>query len=199
VSKDEKTLLPELLPTPAPLSRATPRERVAERARLLLERFRGLGATAGAAIFSLQCSSGYGVVDPMPPPAQQCGTKADPLAEIHGGAFLHVGDSGTTDSGAPALPSVDLYVSAFGKIAYTGFRIDAVRVTGGTLVSTIPDLEGTVFVIRIAPAAAPSTMFVEVDLGCGAIAGTKRYRISYRPPAEPLVQELPPVKDAGPG
>ncbi len=52
-----KTLLPELLPVPTPEAASGAKERVNERARLLLARFRELGVT-GVAILSLQCAEG---------------------------------------------------------------------------------------------------------------------------------------------
>jgi hypothetical protein len=196
VSK-EKTLLPELLPTPTPQTSATPRERVAQRARVLLERFRGLGATAGAAMLGLQCTSkltgndsGYGVVDPMPPPAQACGTTGDPIGYIYAWAFVDV-------SAPSTLPPV--IVDVHSNALYTGYRVDGVRVSGGT-VTGVQDtiaMERGSYRITIAPAAPVSVLLVDVDVGCGAVTGTKHYRISYRIPDHATLEELPSVKDGG--
>ena len=196
----KKTLLPELLPAPqaAPGPDATPPQRVAERARLLLQRFRGLGTTAGAAILSLHCGA-YGVVDPLPPPARQCAQLPDHFSSINVLAYLDLG----TDAGLAPV-RLELQTSpVFSGV--TGLGIDAVRVNGGTALR-VEDLNardpraGNWFRVTIAPDSASSTLLVEVDLSCAGAASaattTKRYHIVYHPFTSPsdllMVEELPP-------
>lgn len=194
-----KTLLPEFLPAPAPGVALTPRERVAERARIFLQRFRGLGTTAGAAVLSLQCS-GYGVVDPLPPPPMQCTVAPDPFATIH--------VSGVFRTGNPTLPSFSLMLSTnpYPPGNYVGFRIDAVRVTGGTLVSIVDQSQAgqggsSRFEVVVTPASATGDIFVDVDFGCGTAVATKRYQVLYRVPASSnealIVTEVVSPVDAG--
>lgn len=83
-NKPKKTLMNEILPTPvahltpagssSSSSRAarSPRERVQRRFEELAKR----AALAGAA-GTLSACIGYGVVDPLPPPAQQCAPADD--------------------------------------------------------------------------------------------------------------------------
>ena len=194
-----KTLLPDFLPAPAPGVALASRERVAERARVFLQRFRGLGTTAGAAVLSLQCS-GYAVVDPLPPPPMQCTVAPDPFANIH--------VNGVFRTGNPTLPSfaLMLYSNAYPPGNYVGFRIDAVRVTGGTLVSIDDQSQagqggGSRFEVVVTPASATGDIIVEVDLGCGAAAATKRYQVLYHVPASSnevlIVTEVTSPVDAG--
>jgi len=174
-----KTLSPEVLPAPVSGAALTPQERVAERARLLLQRYRGLSATAGAAMLSLQYC-GYTVVDPLPPPPMQCTVLSQPFTQIAvSGAVM-------TTVGSP--PPLTLILQDHGYPHYVGFRVDGVRVTNGTLVS-IADMThpegggGSLFHVTIAPASATAEILVDVDLGCGAAVATRRYRIVYRVPA----------------
>jgi hypothetical protein len=193
---DRKTLLPELLPAPTSESRAgstgaappSPVERVAEQARLMLQRFRGLGSVAGAAVLGLHCS-GYNVVDPLPPPPAQCTTLPMPFERI--AATLSA--AGTVDAG---VDSLILVLSSGGYSGALGFRVDAVRVTGATLVgqtSTMPygPSGGSQFEITIAPQDDTSTFLVDVDVGCGAATATKHYRVTYVTPGQPALEELP--------
>ena len=67
---------------------------------------------------------------------------------------------------------------------FVGYRIDAVRVTGGTLVAT-DDRSQTGqggfadLLVTLLPESATATMLVEVDLGCGAAVVTKHYRVMF--------------------
>ena len=201
-----KTLLPEFLPAPGAgmgsgAALPSPPERVAARARVLLQRFRGLGTAAGAAVLSLNCTgSGYMVVDPLPPPPVACTMEPTPFASINA--------SGVYASGSITPPPVILVLqtSGYPPSNFVGYAIDAVRVTGGTLLST-QDMSslgvggGTRFHITIVPATStPTDILVDVDLTCGASAGTKHYSIAYRVPTSPtesaVVTERTPV-DAG--
>jgi len=171
-----KVLLPELLPAPSEAPVASVRDRVSSRAQIFLQRFRGLGTTAGAAILSVHCS-GYSVVDPLPPPAQQCSAAADPFASLQAQA-RSLGDQ---DGGAAQL-ELDLF-SAYSP-AYKGFGIGVVRVSGGTLVR-IDDLTssgsrngGSDFRIVVEREAGGTTVDVEVDIGCGPAIRTRRYRLT---------------------
>lgn len=176
MSHDEKTLLPEFLPLPHTAAGRTPKERVTEQARLLLQRFRSVGVTAGTAILSVQCGSGYSVVDPLPNPPAQCSTLAEPIPAISTNAFL----GSSADGG---VPPITLELRAY---AVVGLRIEAVRVTGGTLVSTADQTTGgpggsTLFVVTIAPDGSSAELLVYVELGCGsAPTTTKHYRLTLQ-------------------
>ena len=108
VMSDRKTLLPELLPAPPAGDRPgsvvapppSPVERVAEQARLMLQRFRALGPIAGAAMLGLHCC-GYNVVDPLPPPPVQCTTLPMPFDKYRG-------DGGAQHPVNAGVDSVDL-------------------------------------------------------------------------------------------
>ena len=163
-----KTLLPELLPEPRSQSGQGPRERVAVRARAMLDRLSGLKTAAGAALLAVHC--GYGVVDPLPPPPSQCTSSADPFSS------LSVSGSAVAATGgwANALIRLDNYSAV-------GYQVDAVRVTaGGTLVgvedmSQTGAVHGTDFQITIRPDGSGAPIDFEVDLGCGGAATTKHY------------------------
>lgn len=195
----KKTLLPEFLPAPIRGGAQSPRERVAERARLLLQRLRGLGPAAGAAILSLQCSgSGYTVVDPIPPPPMQCTSEPIPFESIHPSAVYETGST-------PRSVVLALATSGYPPSNFAGYRIDAVRITGGTLV-TVEDLSGTdprgstVFQITIArDSGPPATIFVEIDFACGTAAATKRYSIMSPTDPNGLITavEIPVSVDGG--
>ena len=113
---------------------------------------------------------------------------------------------GSYEVGDAGNPGVILDLVTPGYPAYVGFRVDAVRVTGSTL-RTLQDLSssqeggGTHFRITLAPVPGDAEIFVEVDLGCGAAAATKRYRILTHPIQNgfdlPSVEEVPMVTDAG--
>jgi hypothetical protein len=177
-----KTLLPELLPAPGGAVRATdaagagPKERVAARARAFLERFRGIGTAAAAAAFSVHCS-GYTVVDPLPPPPQQCSMLNDPFIGLSASAVLIASaDGGSADGGSPQL---DLILSSSAYPRRVGYRIDAARVTGGTLLQ----------------------LLVEVDVGCDAATTTRYYQVLTGPGyalGAVVIEQMAPV-DAGAG
>jgi hypothetical protein len=178
-SNGRKTLSPEVLPAPVSGAALTPQARVAERARLLLQRFRGVGTMAGAAVLSVQCS-GYAVVDPLPPPPMQCTVSSNPFTQLVVSGLL------MTTVGSP--PPVTLILQDNHYPHYIGFRVDGARVTNGTLVS-ITDMShpewggGSLFHVTVAPASATAELLIDVDLGCGAAVATRRYRIVYRVPA----------------
>jgi hypothetical protein len=187
---DDKTLLPEFLPAPSPAPSLSPRDRVAERARQMLERFRGLGATAGAAVLSLHCT-GYQVVDPLPPPPVQCSTSPNPFDALRATA--------RTAPHPIALPNIEVEIAAPSYPIYTGYRLDAVRIDGGTVVNIdrrdAVEYSSSRFVITAVPADATTRqLLVEVDLGCAGATATRRYQIAYQPtPSRPLT--LTPVHD----
>jgi hypothetical protein len=190
--RDDKKLLPEILPTPQPLAGAAPRERVNQRARLLLERFRSLGTTAGAAILSFHCT--YGTVDPLPPPPTQCSTLPDPFAMFQAHGFYNF------SPGAPTYVIIELTHQNT-----NGFTLSAVRVTaGGTFdsIETENPSGADWYLIQIAldPAPGPSdagatdgsaapadagtgVLLFEVDVSCGGDAVTLYYRAQLPPPA----------------
>jgi hypothetical protein len=84
----KKTLLPELLPPPTEEGAATAQERVHERARQLLARFRDLSVT-GVAILGLQCADG-----PHGPPGSTAGGAGS------GGGVTGTGGAGASGGGA---------------------------------------------------------------------------------------------------
>jgi hypothetical protein len=198
-----KTLLPEFLPAPRSRETQSPPDRVAERARLLLQRFRGIGTAASAALFSLNCNNGYMVVDPLPPPPQSCTSSPDPFATIYATGMW---GSATPGSATPPPAIIVLQTPFYPPGNLVGFSIAAVRVTGGTLVST-QDMSsvtrggGTRFHITVAPASAAANIAVEVDFTCSTAATTKHYMIAYFVPADPsqtlIVTEQSPPADAG--
>ena len=174
---DDKKMLPEVLPAPpasgAPAT-ASPRQRVNERARLLLDRFRGLGPMAGAAILSMQC---YSSVDPLPPPAQQCTLVPDPFDRIYGlGSFDYGHDGG------PPFAVISLV-----RTGEFGLGVAAVRITGGTLIS-VEDLTKTgnggfsEFRLTIAPEGVMSSFTIDIDFSCGDATATRRFVASYATP-----------------
>ena len=174
---DDKKMLPEVLPAPpasgAPAT-ASPRERVNERARLLLDRFRGLGPAAGAAILSMQC---YSSVDPLPPPPMECTTVPDPFDRFSGlGSF----DSG--HDGGPPFAVISLI-----RTGELGLGVAAVRVIGGTLIS-VEDLSKTgaggflEFQLTVAPEGVTSSFTIEIDFSCGDATATRRFQASYATP-----------------
>jgi hypothetical protein len=186
-----RTLLPEFLPAPTAGDTSTPPERVAARARLLLQRFRGLGTTAGAAVLSLQCS-GYGVVDPLPPPPMTCSTSPNPF-----GGLLVLGSFriGT------AVPTIELSLMAPNT---TGLTISSVRVAGATIIGMEDRSQSSgYFHVQIVLAAdVPSVdILIEVDFACEGASRTKYYSIARPMPtgnSRPVITELPgPPADAG--
>jgi hypothetical protein len=192
-----KTLLPEFLPAPTAGAMQSPPERVAERTRLLLQRFRGLGTTAGAAVLSLQCNCGYGVVDPLPPPPMQCTVEPIPFASIH--------VSAVREEAPPRRIVLSLVTNPYPPNNFVGYRIDAVRVTGGTL-TNIQDLSqssaggGSNFQITIvldADAGPPTEILVDVDLGCGNATTTKHYSILFSSGGGVIATEILSGADAG--
>jgi hypothetical protein len=166
---DRKTLLPELLPEPWPGSGAGPRDRVAARARVMLDRLAGLKTAAGAALLAAHC--GYGVVDPLPPPPAECSAIGDPFSRLY-------------VTGGP-VPADGGEIAAFDLASSTsyGYAIAAVRVTaGGTLISVADEHVqdgtnlGARFAINVMPDGSGQSILFEVDLQCGGAATTKHYR-----------------------
>lgn len=193
-----KTLLPEFLPAPRATEAQTPPERVAERARILLQRFRGLGAAASAALFSLHCNNGYMVVDPLPPPPVSCTTVPDPFASLIASGMWGPAGVGTSPDAILVLQT-----PVFSPGNLIGFSIGAVTVSNGTLIEA-EDLSnpnqvggGTRFHITFTPAAAGGTTFVDVALICSPKTSTKHYSIAYRFPGDTLVVMETPPADAG--
>lgn len=170
---DRKTLLPELLPEPRPQSGQGPRERVAVRARAMLDRLSGLKTAAGAALLAAHCG-GYGVVNPLPPPPMQCTSNSEPFASLSISGIAVPADGG----GSEAVVLLSSY-------SMVGYELDAVRVTaGGTLVG-IEDRSqsgaggGTNFLITIRPDGSGAAIDFEVDLGCAGATATKHYRATF--------------------
>jgi hypothetical protein len=179
----DKLLLPELLPAPSPVTATlSPSERVAARARVFVERFRGLGTTAAAAVLSIQC--GYGVVDPLPPPPPQCSASSDPFAALYARGLLG------TRQGDVTTVVLELHNDGDASRNFVGFRIDSVRVTGGTVVKT-EDFSKTgpggytSLVVTLLPDSASTTMMiVDVDLGCSGARVTKHYQVLWGTPQQ---------------
>ncbi len=194
-----KRLLPELLPAPSPVTTTlAPAERVAARARLFVERFRGVGTMAAAAALSIQC--GYGVVDPLPPPPPQCSASSDPFAVLYTRGLLG------TRQGDVTTVVLELRTDGYGPRNFVGFRIDGVRVMGGTVVKT-EDLSQTgaggytSLVVTLLPDSASTTMMlVDVDLGCSTAGATKHYQVLWGTPQQAgmvVVVEVGSASDGG--
>lgn len=171
---DRKTLLPELLPEPRPRGAETPRERVAVRARAMLDRLSGLKTAAGAALLAAHCGSGYGVVDPLPPPPMQCTSSSDPFTNLLVSGIAVPADGGWSNA--------FIMLSDYRTV---GYQFGAVRVTaGGTLVGANDMSQtgaggGTNFDITIRPDGSGASIDFEVDLGCDGAMTTKHYRASF--------------------
>ena len=169
---DRRTLLPELLPEPRPQSAETPRQRVAVRARAMLDRLSGLKTAAGAALLAAHC--GYGVVDPLPPPPMQCTSNADPFKNFNVGGISTLADGGGSE--------VSVLLSNYSAV---GYQFNAVRVTaGGTLVGVEDRSQSgaggaTDYFITIRPDGSGGSIDFEVDLACGGASTTKHYRASF--------------------
>ena len=165
---DKKTLLPEFLPRPQGAAGASPAERVAARARALLERWKRLGPLAGAAVLSVHCSS-YGVVDPLPPPAAQC--REAPDNEVFTFDTL-----GFFEAAVPSRMFLTLF-----SVNRIGYQFGPPRVRGGSLVN-VEDLsspsEGMQLTITIS--AVEPEVFVDIDVGCEGRTTTKHYRLRRR-------------------
>lgn len=102
---------------------------------------------------------------------QTCAELPDPFPTITTSGYL-----GTASDAGVRLVVLEL------QSRLTGLRIDAVRVQSGTLLS-FADVNpsgsnfGDRFQVTIAPDASPSTVLVDVDLGCAGATRTKHYRI----------------------
>ena len=199
MSDSKKTLLPELLPTPRAAAGAPPRARVDERARLMLERLRGLKVTAGAAVLAAHTSC-YSVVDPLPPPPPQCSASSDPFAVLYARGLLG------TRQGDVTTVVLELRTDGYGSRNFVGFRIDGVRVMGGTVVKT-EDLSQTgaggytSLVVTLLPDSASTTMMlIDVDLGCSTAVATKHYQVLWATPQQAgvvVVVEVGSASDGG--
>jgi len=170
---DRKTLLPELLPEPRPQSAETPRQRVAVRARAMLDRLSGFKTAAGAALLAAHCG-GYGVVDPLPPPPIQCTSNSDPFASFSVHGIAVPGDGGGSYA--------DILLSNYSAV---GYQVGAVRVTSGGALVSVDDMSqagaggATNIMITIRPDGSGDSIDFEVDLGCGGATATKHYRASF--------------------
>jgi len=169
----KKTLLPELLPEPRPQTGQGPRERVAVRARAMLDRLSGLKTSAGAALLAVHC--GYGVVDPLPPPPAQCASQAQPFANLRATGAAAAADGG----GWNAVIQLTNYSAV-------GYQVTAVRVTMGGTFLWVEDRSrsgtggSTDFQISIRPDGSDAPIEFEVDLGCDGAAATRHFRATYR-------------------
>jgi hypothetical protein len=169
---DRKTLLPEFLPRPQVAAGASPAERVAARARSLLERWKRLGPVAGAAVLSVHCSS-YGVVDPLPPPPGQC--REAPDNEV----FTFTTEASFEE--AVGVPSrMVLTLVGFDRI---GYQFGTPQVRGGKLVSVEDQSSPSrgaqlqMLQIMISVAALDAEVFLDLDIGCEGRTTTKHYRL----------------------
>lgn len=180
MSNDQKKLLPELLPAPTKAEGKKPAARVEERAQRMLQRFKGLGATASAAVLGAHCT-GYGVVDPLPPPPEQCSTAPQQsLTEVQVRANY---DRTVT----VPRPPVVLRLFDLAEPWFTGVVLHQATVTGGTVTSSTAARapQATDVSVVIMPDTDTSVLDIAVTLGCGAERATKNYRINYHRPASP--------------
>ncbi len=184
----KKKLMPELLPAPTKAEGRSPAARVDERAQRMLQRFKGLGATASAAVLGAHCT-GYGVVDPLPPPPELCSTAP-------ANALMSLRVSATYDrSVTTPRPPVVLRLDSVSYPQYSGIGLIQATVMGGTITSSsasAPPDQSTV-VLRIMPDSDTSLLNANITVACGGERGLKLYRIAYHLPAtasdEPVVEE----------
>jgi hypothetical protein len=148
-------LLPEILPAPPPLADGGPRQRT-------LESLRRLAAAAGAAATISGCDPGYGVVDPVPPPARCPG-----LAE-------------SIDATVARKTATTVVLTA-GKPRFNGaaYVTEPPAVTGGTLVSYDVQPDSATFEI------APTSGQVSVSISVTCPNGPSRVIAYFSPAALP--------------
>lgn len=174
----KKQLMPELLPAPTKVEGRSPAARVDERAQRMLQRFKGLGATASAAVLGAHCT-GYGVVDPLPPPPELCSS-----APARSLAHLRVLATYDRTISVPRPPVV-LRIDDIDDARFSGVVLREATVTGGTLTSSTVSSppQATEVFLRIMPDTDTSVLDISVTLGCGAERDTNNYRINYHLPA----------------
>jgi len=168
----KKTIMPEVLPDPErrlALVEGNPRERTSKHLKRLVD-----AAKLTAAAGMVAHCTGYGVVDPLPPPPIQCTSNSDPFADLVVSGIAVPSDGGWSN----ALIMLSSYRTV-------GYQFNAVRVTaGGTLVAA-EDMSqsgaggGTNFDITIHPDGSGAPLEFEVDLGCGSATATRHYRASF--------------------
>ena len=168
---EKKTLLPEFLPRPQGAAGATPPERVAARARSLLDRFKRLGPMASAAVLSVHCT-GYSVVDPVPPPPGLCRDSSDDRVFTFDTSALF-------EEGVGNPSRMQFTLQAFDRIGYQFGTPQVVR--GGRLVefkdnSSTDDMFGRTQLDLII-AVTESEVLVDIDVGCEGRNATKHYRL----------------------
>ena len=85
--------------------------------------------------------------------------------------------------------------------SFTGYTIDAVHVTGGTLANVGNQIPNGAFQFVIQIDDPMAEVFVDVDLSCGANETTKHYRITANAenPNGLIVEEITAVDGGTPG
>jgi hypothetical protein len=119
----KKTLSPEVLPAPTSTDGSSPRERARRRLETLAKR----AAMAGAA-GTLSACVGYGVVDPVPPPAQQCAPEDDVTSWA----------SFSVDGAAPQLT----LIVALNQFETRGVTLTTLFTADGATISGAPQFNG---------------------------------------------------------
>jgi hypothetical protein len=129
--------------------------------------WKGLATLAGVLVLAVHCESARHD-GPPPPPLPPCTDAADPFTD-----FTAAGEAYSIDGG-PRTAVVTL-----SSTQAVGYRLDAVRVTGGGTLVDFADKSRpggrTEFSIAINTDGSGGQVTFEVDLGCGAATMTKHY------------------------
>jgi predicted metal-dependent HD superfamily phosphohydrolase len=125
----------------------------------------------------------------------QCTVESPPFASLH---TLAGSRTGNLADGSIVLT---IESNSYPPSSYTGYAIDAVRVTGGTLVNIKNVIPNGAFHYDIEIDDAMAVVLVDVDLSCGANEATKHYRISANTlnPNGLMVEEIAAVDGGTPG
>jgi hypothetical protein len=133
------------------------------------------GVMAAAAILSMQCDAG--VIDPLPPPPEECVNVADPFDRVNAfGLFGYPLDDGP--------PPAEITFTRHGEF---GLGVAAVRLAGGTVIS-VEDRTTTgpggfsSFRVTFALQNVVSPATIEMDFTCGNAMATRRFQASYATP-----------------
>lgn len=149
-----KILMPEVLPTPSVTSTTAGRESPRTRAQRRLEQLAKKAALAGAAS-SLSACIGFGVVDPLPEPPQDCAPDDDPNRWVSVGILQTV----------PQLV-VQLNVTedfTFVRGVSIGANVD---VTGGTLAGVVVDDPNNIITVTVDVDEAAPEVVLTIDTAC---------------------------------
>ena len=167
-----KKLMNEQLPTPVIASKDAPRERVLRHMR---------NALAAGASFTLAAGcTGFGVVDPIPPPAQCRTMKAPALITA----------KATVESMNPLQMKIELTVQGSAGLTFLSGAI----VTGGVLTSQIPGQS-----YRILPDSTTAPFDFVVRATCNDYSGSAGpFDIGVKITVDPTGATMPVVTQVAP-